>query len=80
MTAKELLKNAVDGLSEEDAALWLVRLRNQGPPGGRLTLADLAELPVAARKALIRADWFETDEQELAEWDPVDAAELAREE
>lgn len=80
MTAKELLKHEVDGLTEEDAALWLVRLRHQGPPGVRLTLADFAQFPVEARSALMGADWFDTDEDELAEWDPVDAAELAREE
>ncbi len=66
MTAKELLKHEVDGLTEEDAALWLVRLRHQGPPGVRLTLADLAQFPVEIRRMLMTPDLLDV---ELSEFD-----------
>ncbi len=46
MTAKEALRDAVDELSEEDAAIWLARLAPSQPEPGGGEVNHVAHRPI----------------------------------
>lgn len=65
MTAKELLRERVESLSEEEAEEWLGRLG----PGRRLSPVEIARLPVEERWQHVHPETWEVDMEEFLEWE-----------
>lgn len=75
MTAKELLRERVESLSESEAITWLAHVQDMPEhEGGRpLTIEEIARLPVDERWRLVRPETWEVDMEEFAEWDALSA-------
>jgi hypothetical protein len=77
MTTKEALHAYVEVLSDREAAALaearqLVATREES---GRITLSELANMPVAEREELMKGMHFEVDVDELAEWEEATGAD-----
>lgn len=74
MTAKELLRERVESLSEEEAESWLDEMtaRHWSSPT-RLSPVEIARLPVEERWQHVRPETWEVDMEEFLEWDALSA-------
>lgn len=78
-----VLRELIEGLSDEEAEAWLARmgqarttrLAGTRPPPG--SLRELLMAGPAAVDAAFRARPPVVDHEDIDDWDPVDAAELA---
>lgn len=78
MTAKELLRERVESLSEEEAENWLDEMiAAEHSRTRRLSPVEIARLPVEERWAHFRPEDVEVEEDEIEAWDATDAAELS---
>ncbi len=58
MTAKEELRDTINGLTEEDASAWLRRMRDEDPATGR-RIGSIYKLPPGQRAAALK-EFFES--------------------
>ena len=74
MTAKELLPERVETLSEEEAESWLDEMTAaEQSRTRRLSPVEIARLPIEERWQHLRSETWEVDMEEFLEWDALAA-------